>query len=150
MSSQIRIRRAVEADRISLFKLCILMHPETDYRNYAIDPEKILESLRGWIENGIVLVAERDDAIIGLMLGTVTEPWFSSEVVAREDFLYVLPSFRGGRAAYLLVRTFLEMVKESGIRHVQAGVSTGAGAGAERLYEHFGLTRMGSNFSAHY
>jgi GNAT superfamily N-acetyltransferase len=146
------VRRATEDDHLDLFKLLVPMHRETDFQHYVLNPEKSFASLGNWIhnKNNLCFVAINEVKIVGAMFGTVAPLWFSDELVAREDLLYVHPDYRGGRAAYILAKAFLEAAKSAGIKHVQAGVSTGLGQGAERLYRHLGMTYMGGNFVAHF
>ena len=148
----LKVRRATEDDHLDLFKLAVQMHRETDFQHFTLNPEKLFNSIGNWIhhESGICLVAIKDNTLVGMMFGTIMPTWFSDDLVAREDLLFVRPDHRGGRTAYILVRSFMEAVKGAGIKHVQTGVSTGSGQGAERLYRHFGLTYMGGNFVAHF
>jgi GNAT superfamily N-acetyltransferase len=146
----LRIRRATEDDRIALFKLSVHMHRETDYRHVSVNPEKLLTNLSLWLNDGLLLVVEKEQQVVGMLFASVRKPWFSDDDYASEDILYVVPEFRGTRAGYMLVRGLVEWVREKGIRHLRAGVSTGTGQAAEKLYRHFGMNFMGSNFIAHF
>jgi len=146
----LRVRRATEDDRLNLFKLCIQMHQETDFQAVALNPEKVINSLGLWINGNLSLVVVKDSDIVGMLFASVNTPWFSDERYATEDILYVTPEYRGTRAGYLLVRGFMDWVKQTGVKHVRAGVSTGTGPAAERLYRHFGMSYMGGNFIAHF
>lgn len=145
------IRSAVEDDRLALFKLAVRMHAETDFRHIRISPGKVLSNLGVWIHSptGLMLVAERDGHVCGFFAGKCTQPWYSDDVCAVEDCFYVEPEARGSRAAYLLVRQFLQWSRDVGARHVRAGISSGAGEAGARLYEHFGLKHMGGNYVLH-
>lgn len=150
----IKVRRATEADRFSVFKLCVSMHRETDFSNITLNPQKCLDGIGQWIHYGLLLVAENDEGdLIGLFAAQMQAPWFSDEPVAAEDLFYVIPEYRGTRAGYLLFKGFMEWAKEQQasrrVKHIRASVATGIGPAAERLYEHFGLKRMGGTFSAH-
>lgn len=146
----LKIRPGTESDVVNLFKLCVQMHRETDFKHISINPEKVISNLGFWINDGLLLVAEKDDKLIGMMFASVKKPWFSDEEYATEDILYVVPEYRGTRAGFLLVRGLLDWVKEKGFKHVRAGVSTGTGQAAEKLYRHFGMEYMGGNFIAHF
>lgn len=148
-----KIRPATEADRLALFRLCCAMHEGTDFKAFALDPLKTLDSLGYWLNSpdAVALVAVHDTAgPVGFFLGKVVAPWYSQELAAAEDCFFVLPEHRGSRAAFMLVREFLAWGRERGALHVRAGVSSGAGRAGERLYEHFGLRNMGGNFVAHW
>jgi len=145
----LKIRRATEDDRLSLFKLSLSMHRETDFQHLTLNPQKLLDNLGVWIHQQIGLVVTDDDVVVGMLFASVQTPWFSDETYGTEDLLYVLPEYRGTRAGYMLVREFMREMKERGVQHIRGGVSTGTGLGAERLYEHFGMKHMGGNFIAH-
>lgn len=143
------IRPATESDRLALFKLCVAMHEETDFRNYTLNPQKMLHGIGFWMHNALLLVAVKDSELIGFFMGKVTQPWYSDDMAAVEDCFYVRPEHRGSRAGYLLVREFCSWAKAKGVRHVRAGVSSGSGEAGGRLYEHFGMKFMGGNYIAH-
>jgi GNAT superfamily N-acetyltransferase len=145
----LKVRRATEEDRLTLFKLSVSMHRETDFQHIALEPQKLLDNLGVWIHQQFAAVVEDGDVIVGMMFASQHTPWFSNEQYANEDLLYVSPDYRGTRAAFLLLRGFMDWVRETDVKHVRAGVSTGTGQGAGRLYEHFGLKHMGGNYVAH-
>lgn len=145
----LKVRRAIEADRLPVFKMCVLMHRETDFQNFELDPEKLLNGVGMWIHNATLLVVEDDDKIVGMLAAVIKETWFGPESFASEELFYVIPEYRGTRAAFLLMKAYMSWAKEQGIKHIRAGVATGGAPGAERLYEHFGMHRMGGNYVAH-
>jgi GNAT superfamily N-acetyltransferase len=75
--------------------------------------------------------------------------WFSDDRCLAEQLLFVTKASRGTRAAYRLVEAFMKFA-EADFQHVKAGVSTGVGTSAERLYLKFGLQCVGSNFTKHF
>lgn len=146
------IRRAIEDDRLALFKLACAMHAETDFRHYQLDPIKTLDSLGYWIHDpdALMLVAQRDSGeLVGFFMGKLARPWFSEDLCAVEDCFYVAAEHRGSRAAYMLTREWHAWARERGVKHVRAGVSSGCGPAGERLYQHFGMANMGGNYVAH-
>jgi GNAT superfamily N-acetyltransferase len=155
MSEQRRgyhVRFATENDRFGLFKLAALMHRETDFRHFDFDPKTALDGLGDWIHgqpNRFMLVAEHDFAVVGMLGVAIRKTWFGADTFASEELFYVHPGHRGSRAAYYLMRAFVEQAKERGADHLRAGVATSTGKAAERLYERFGMFYVGGNFSAH-
>lgn len=144
------IRRATEEDRIALFKLAAAMHAETDFRHFAFDPHKTINGLGAWIHspNALLLVADAGDGVVGMLAASLKQAWFSHDPFMSEDFFYVAADRRGSRAAYMLMREFMRESEKIAL-HVRAGVATGNCQAAERLYEHFGMTYQGGNYSAH-
>lgn len=128
------------------------MHAETDFKHYALNPDKVWSNLGDWLEgeSAAMLVAQHDNgSIVGFFAGKLARPWFSDDLCAVEDCFYVAAPYRGSRAAYMLVREWRQWAKQHGSLHDRAGVSSGSGPAGERLYEHFGLKHMGGNFIAH-
>lgn len=146
------VRLAIESDRMAIFKLAVFMHQETDFANYQFNPEKAVNYIGAWIHGApdhYLIVAERAGQVIGMLFLSVKAPWFSDDLMASEDVFYVHPDHRGSRAAYLMMREFCRLAHSGGARHLRAGVATGSGPAAERLYQHFGMHYVGGNFSAH-
>ncbi len=148
-SAGLRVRRAVEDDRLGLFKLAVAMHRETSFRSYQFNPEKAVHGLGAWIHGGLMAVAEKDGQVVGMLAARKQSPWFSEDRDVSEDLFYVAPEHRGGRAAYMLMREFMAWAAENAPCHVRAGVATGTGPAAERLYQHFGMTHQGGNYAIH-
>lgn len=134
---------------MGVFKLIVEMHGCTDFSAFRFSPEKAITGIVAWILNSKVLVAERDGDIVGVLIASTRDSWFSEDRFISEELVYVVKRARGGRTAYMLMREFINWARGSGARHVRAGVSTGVGATAERLYQHFGMTHTGGNFSLH-
>lgn len=144
------VRRAHLDDLLPLFKMSAHMHRETDVACLTFDPERALSMLPMWIssgEKGLLLVAERDGQLIGMLAASIKQPWFSLDHVAAEDLFYVAPEHRGSRAAYMLMRGYIDWVKKSGVKYARAGVATGKGEAAEHIYRHFGMKFIGGNYS---
>jgi len=151
-TGSVLVRLAVEADRLPIFKLSVHMHQETDFSSYHFDPQKAINNIGAWIHGGderFLLVAEKDGVVVGMLFAALKRPWFGDDLLASEEVFYVQPEHRGSRAAYILMREFCSIAKARGARHLRAGVATGSGPAAERLYQHFGMHYVGGNFSAH-
>jgi L-amino acid N-acyltransferase YncA len=147
---QCSVRRATEDDRFALFKLAVAMHRETDYSAMRFDPAKALDRLGAWLHSpeGVMLVAESDGEVVGMLAATCRAPWFSDELMASEDLFFVRPDKRAGRTALRLLQAFINGAESLGVRHIRAGIATGkAGAPAARLYEHVGFTLSGGSYA---
>ena len=146
----IRVRFATADDLLSLFKMAVHMHGETEFGNIELNPEKLLSGLAGWISNAVILIAEKDGEIVGMLCASMKTCWFSDKTFASEDLFYVAPEHRGSRAGYMLMKALLAWGEEQGAHHCAAGVATGTGEGAERLYKHFGMKHVGGNYVTYY
>lgn len=77
------------------------------------DVEAIDDGLRSLIERGVLLVAERDGLILGMLGGVLAPVWFAQDTaVATELCWWVDEAYRGGRAGVMLVQAFEEWAKE--------------------------------------
>jgi GNAT superfamily N-acetyltransferase len=151
-SAATRIRLATEADRLPVFKLSVYMHQETDFAHYDFDPQKAINNIGAWIHGNderFLIVAERGGEVAGMLFMSLKRPWFGGDVMASEDVFYVHPQHRGSRAAHGMLKMFCQVAKDRGAKHLRAGVATGSGPAAEKLYRHFGMHYVGGNFSAH-
>ena len=151
LGDAMKIRRAVEDDRLALFKLACAMHAETDFKHFNFDPLRAVNGLGTWIHSAtaVMLVADDGGEVVGMLAGSVQTTWFGIDKFASEELFYVRADRRGGRAGYLLMRDFVAWGHKTGAAHLRAGVATGSGPAAERLYEHFGMHHVGGNYSAH-
>lgn len=147
----LKVRRATPNDHLGVFKLAVLMHAETDFKHYTFSPVKTLKSIADWDNGGsrALFVADSDGDLVGMLAAAVEDMAFSDDVVAAENVFFVRDDMRGSRAAYLLMRGFRNWADEIGAGHIRAGVATGTGWAAHRLYEHFGMDCVGSNFTTH-
>ena len=102
------VRRATQNDLLDIFKLCVAMHQETDFGNFPLNPEKMIAQLSHWKDHNLLLVAEDDGKIVGMMAGSKRDQWYSDEFLAAEDFIFVDKDHRGTRAAFLLMREFMQ------------------------------------------
>jgi GNAT superfamily N-acetyltransferase len=144
------IRPATESDRFPLFKLAVAMHEETDFKSLDFDPQRALHNLGAWMhdDRNLMLVAERDGEIVGMMAANTNMPWFSSDLIASEDLLFVREDCRGSPIGYRLMRAFMGWARTMKVKHIRAGFSTGKpGKSAGRLYEVMGFHKVGDSYS---
>lgn len=138
------IRAATTDDISAMVYLGQLMHDESPrYAKSEYKPEKLValaDHVLGG--NGIAFVVEIGGELVGMMVGLVTEHFFSDVRIGTDLALYIEPEHRGGRHAVRLVRAFEARAKELGASEIELGVSTGYHA--ERtadLYEALGYER---------
>lgn len=141
------IRFANEHDAWNLMALGRDMHAESPrFRKHAFLGEKAMRLVFTLLDNpcSILLVAEQDGKLIGMMVGGVTEHFFSDAKHAFELVLYVEPTHRGGTTAVRLVKAFEVRARELGASEFAPGVSTEVEAErTTKLYEHLGYRRSG-------
>lgn len=142
------IRRATQDDLPRLLELAAAMHAESRFRIYRFVPEKVsvlLEQAIGGQLPSVVLVAERDGAVVGGIVGLCTEQWFSDQLVAQDLAIFMEPRHRGGMAAARLIGAFVEWATEQGAVTTELGINTGVEV--ERTALLYG--RLGLRLTAH-
>jgi GNAT superfamily N-acetyltransferase len=144
------IRAATVADVPILVELGAQMHGESPrFSRLRYDAEKVRALLSSAVNapHMLVVVAERDGAIVGGFVGMVAEHWCSRDLIATDLALFIDPRRRGGIFASRLLRAYLDWAEIKGAKLTQAGITTGVHQLAtERLYEALGLSRCGSIF----
>ncbi|BDG86578.1 GNAT family N-acetyltransferase [Citrobacter koseri] len=145
------VRNATVGDIPALIELGTRMYLESRYsQNSPFDADKCAELARSLINNpaGCVLVAEKDDQVIGWLGGGIAEQWFSRQLMAFEYGLFIAPEHRGGSAGPRLARAFIGWAKDHGAALINMGITTGVHE--ERtgeLYSRLGLHRSGLLYS---
>lgn len=141
------VRRATEDD----FVACVLMgqrmaHESPRFSRSAFDSERCLALLHTLTnsDDGLVLVV--GDEPIGMMLGFVSEQFFSADKVAQELVVYVLPEHRGGRDVIRMIKAFEAWAITRGAKEIALGVSTEIATDrTTALYRHLGFVDSGVN-----
>lgn len=122
------IRPAVIDDLPALLRLAELMHSESRFAGrYPFDHYKARELLDTaiWHPAWVVWVAEKDGELVGGLVGTISEQWFSRELVVQDLAVFVKPDARGGFIAARMVRLFHEWAVDRGAVDCEIGVNTG-------------------------
>lgn len=108
------IRVATLDDLPAIARMAERFYPESPYPAiYGDMPEHqaaglAIVALRGWtemgIEPGVMLVAEHDGRLIGMLCAHIDPATFTPAVIAAELVWWIEPEFRGGMSAVRLVR----------------------------------------------
>lgn len=144
------IRPATYDDLDTLLDIGAAMHCESPrFARLEFSNAKVLQLFITLIDSGdgLLLVAERDDAVVGAVAAMVGQHWFSDDIVANEYGVFILPQHRGGMAAARLVRGYIEWAKAKGAKMIQLGISTGVHADeTAALYQAMGLKQFSIGF----
>jgi hypothetical protein len=103
------VRPATCDDVAAIIAIGRVMHAESlHYSRYPYDERKLHRLALGMLEdpNSILLVAEQDEIVVGVLAGFVSAFYFSSARSAADLILYVLPEHRGSSAFIRLVGKF--------------------------------------------
>lgn len=124
------------------------MHAESPrFRDSEYSAEKCAQTFDRLLANdyGVVLVAESNGEVVGMMAGFALEHFFSTDITASDVVVYVVPEARGTSAAARLIRAFEQWAVDKGASEIMLGVSTEVHS--ERTAAFYG--RLGYPHSGH-
>lgn len=124
-----QIHKASITDVSELLEIAVQFWSESEtYSQRPINLNKVktqLQTLILYPSQGCVLVCkDADNNIIGGFMGGLQEEWQSDSLMAFDYCLFVRANNRGTKAAYLLVKSFIEWAKEQGATWIQCGIAT--------------------------
>ena len=120
--SPIRIRKAVEGDLPRLVEMGRAFFASTGYaRIVEFDGESTSRTLGTLIreEQGVLLVAEDDDNLVGMVGGMVYPFYFNLEhTTGQEFFWYIDPNHRNSNIGRTLLREFEMHLQQAGAKSI--------------------------------
>lgn len=123
------------------------MHGLTNFSDLRFDQEKVFRQIMVMTEDPkkwYCKAAFKDGLLVGGMLGFLSEAYYSTDKVAYEMCVMVLPEYRGSRAAWVLIKDFTRWAEKNGAKQIRVGVGTGdQGFSASRIYERVGYETTG-------
>ncbi len=140
------IRPIEPRDVDALIEIGRQAHEESEYREMSFDEAKCRALCESAIDRWsfIALVAERDGAIIGMLLAAIAPAYFSTDLTAGDLLFYVLPTHRGSRACHRLCRAYIDMARTLGAKLIFLRNSTGIKPDETgELYERMGFAHVG-------
>lgn len=102
MTSDAAYRSAAPEDIKGLFNLLVTMHAESAIA--SLSPERALARIASLIEQGIVIIAERGDVIVGSVGLGFDQWWYSDDWHLRDFWTYVHPEHRHSSIGANLIR----------------------------------------------
>jgi GNAT superfamily N-acetyltransferase len=116
---------------------------------YAIpEKHKILQLFKN--PNVIMFIAIENNRIVGFISGLAHEYFFSNRKRVSDLGLYVLPEYRGSRAALKLVKSLETWSKEMGVDDLHLGQTSAVNMDKTRqFYERLGYKTVGFNTVKH-
>jgi len=97
---------------------------------------------------GFGVVAYTDDDIpVGILCGGISNYVFSKGSVANDYAWYVLPEYRGSRAAIKMLKMFRSWAKDNGATELYMGITTNVSKDRTgQLLERVGFDHVGGNY----
>lgn len=124
------------------------MHAESSYSFLPFSLAKARRFLKDAISNSATscaLVAQQDDEVIGMLVGSLEEYLFCYSKAAVDHVLYVDSAHRRSGAGAMLIRAFQSWARAQGAQELCLGVSAEiAKACPDRLYVQHGFRRVGA------
>jgi len=113
------------------------------------DPVHTTKYLTTLINHGGIVITE--DSVLGedgrftcVMMGAISQPWYSSRLEAAEFLLYITKARRGGLLAARLISEFVGECRDRGAVKIYAGSTLGINDDlATRLYSKLGFDPSG-------
>lgn len=144
------IREARHEDVETLLALAREMHAESPrYSVLAFSDDKVRGLFRRLIDSpdGLLLVADHGERIVGGLAAAILPHWFSDDLFASDLGVFLLPGCRGGMTAVRLVKAYIEWAKFRGALTIQLGISTGVQVDeTAALYRRLGLKEFSIGF----
>lgn len=120
------------------------MVSEAEFSDAIAEKHKILQLYKN--PNAVGFIAIEDNKIIGFISGLFSEYFFSNRKQVSDLGFFVLPEFRGSRAALKLVKSLENWAKEMGADDLHLGQTTAVEMDKTRqFYERLGYKTVGFN-----
>ncbi len=145
----VTLAKASSADVGHFVSLGKEMHQEGAFGFLPFNEKKCREGALNHIRdrNSCAFLVFSNAECIGMHLGSLTQYFFCDALLAAGLVTYVRPQFRGGRAALLLIRTFIDWGKERHAAEVYIGVSLGVNvSNSHKFFKHCGFRHVGGNY----
>jgi GNAT superfamily N-acetyltransferase len=120
------------------------MVAEAEFAYAKPEKHKILQLYKN--PNAVGFIAIKNDKIIGFISGIFSEYFFSNRKQVSDLGFFVLPEFRGSRAALKLVKSLETWAKEKGADDLHLGQTTAVEMDkTKQFYERLGYKTVGFN-----
>ncbi|MES9857497.1 MAG: GNAT family N-acetyltransferase [Sedimenticola sp.] len=129
-----------------------MAHEESQFSNLSYAPEKLMRfCLKAISEDGrkrtCLMMAENGTKLVGVIVASVNEHYFSYELGASALLFYVHPEHRGGMAAIKLLHGFRRWANNRKAKRININVTTGINmARTDKLLRRLGFQFTGGNY----
>jgi GNAT superfamily N-acetyltransferase len=137
----LNLRLAQDKDRESFINMGSLFHQAGPYSNLPYSREKIGAIFDHRDSNTLLLFLVDGDAPVGMLLGTVTEPYFSEDKVATELAWWVNPEYRRTKKSIELTLAFEDWAYRMGAKVVALASLDTSPASVGKFYESMGFKK---------
>ena len=123
MQNDLIIRKAEDQDIDAILELIIQFYKES-LKEYGlkISIATIKNNIKVFIDNHIIIIAEKNTDIIGVIAGIVVPSIFDdSQIIAQEIMWYINKDFREGSSGLRLLKSFEDICRFLGVNKIYSG-----------------------------
>ena len=137
-------RRANLFDVSAITAMLIEMHNGAEIKLTSVNTEKLVNKINEALHQGVILIAQKDDKVVGSIGGMIVSDWWSDEKHLSDLWFYVSPSCRKSKAALLLSKGFIKIAKEAKLPVRLGHVFSGDVDRKDKFFERLGMNKAGS------
>ena len=137
-------RRANLFDVSAITAMLIEMHNDAEIKLTSVNTEKLVNKINEALHQGVILIAQKDDKVVGSIGGVIVSDWWSDEKHLSDLWFYVSPSCRKSKAAVLLSKGFIKIAKEAKLPVRLGHVFSGDVDRKDKFFERLGMNKAGS------
>jgi len=124
--------------------MLIEMHNDAEIKLTSVNTEKLVNKINEALHQGVILIAQKDDKVVGSIGGMIVSDWWSDEKHLSDLWFYVSPSCRKSKAAVLLSKGFIKIAKEAKLPVRLGHVFSGDVDRKDKFFERLGMNKAGS------
>ena len=124
--------------------MLIEMHNDAEIKLTSVNTEKLVNKINEALHQGVILIAQKDDKVVGSIGGLIVSDWWSDEKHLSDLWFYVSPSCRKSKAAVLLSKGFIKIAKEAKLPVRLGHVFSGDVDRKDKFFERLGMNKAGS------
>jgi hypothetical protein len=140
------IRRANVLDTSALIFMLNEMHKETEVEVPKINTHKLINKINDLLHRGLVLVAVKDNKIVGSIAGMEVTDWWSDEKYIADTWFYVFPNERKSNFAKNLCIDFIKIAKQAKLKVRLGHIFSGDLERKDKFYSKLDLVKIGSTY----
>tara|TARA_R110002126_G_scaffold232423_1_gene376856 strand:+ start:528 stop:965 length:438 start_codon:yes stop_codon:yes gene_type:complete len=140
----VECRRANLFDVSAITAMLIEMHNDAEIKLTSVNTEKLVNKINEALHQGVILIAQKDDKVVGSIGGMIVSDWWSDEKHLSDLWFYVSPSCRKSKAAVLLSKGFIKIAKEAKLPVRLGHVFSGDVDRKDKFFERLGMNKAGS------
>lgn len=145
------VRAATELDAMPCLVLAErYMEEAGEYSGLSFDPDTAVSNMLGSVNrpDHLFLVAVSGREVVGMLWAvcSIVVPW-SSDLVALDQILYVVPELRGSHVGIRLLNEYVIWAESLGAKEIRLSVASGVHEEKTgRLYNKLGYSHLGSQY----